>query len=223
MYDLIRGPLVWIAFVVFGVGLVYQVIQFFRLTRKKETLYVTAASPPKDSEKRKGRIDRIHEAIRYLKKTVWYSHSSVMIVSAIFHFFLVVTPFFVLGHSVLLDRSLGFSIGSLSESMTDGFTLIVLFSAAFFFARRIAVARVRAITTAYDYLTLLIAVAPFLTGYLAYHQWFDYGTLMFLHILTGEVMLIAIPFTKLGHMLFFFLYRFLIGSEHSLSQANRTW
>jgi len=223
MYDLIRGPLVWIAFVVFGVGLVYQVIQFFHLTKKKEPLCLAASSPPKDSEKRKGRMDRIHEAVCYLKKTVWYSHSSVIIMSSIFHFFLIVTPFFVLGHSILLGRSLGFSFGSLSESITDGFTLIVLVSAAFFIARRIAVARVRAITTAYDYLTLLIAVAPFLTGYLAYHQWFDYGAVMFLHILAGEVMLFAIPFTKLGHMLFFFLYRFLIGSEHSLSQANRSW
>jgi hypothetical protein len=43
------------------------------------------------------------------------------------------------------------------------------------------------------------------------------------HILAGELMLIVIPFTKLGHMLFFFLYRFLIGSEYSFGQGTRTW
>ena len=72
-------------------------------------------------------------------------------------------------------------------------------------------------------LVLLITVAPFVTGFLAYHQWFDYRTVILLHILAGEVMLVTIPFTKLGHMLFLFLYRFLIGSEHSFSQGSRTW
>ena len=91
--------------------------------------------------------------------------------------------------------------------------------ALFLFGRRLFLARVRIITTAYDYLVLLIAIAPFLTGYLAYHQWFDYSTVMTLHVLSGEAMLITLPFTKLGHMLFFFLYRFLIGSEYSFARG----
>ena len=100
---------------------------------------------------------------------------------------------------------------------------MVLICGAYFLGRRLFLARVRAITTAYDYLILLIAIAPFLTGYFAYHQWFDYDAVMTLHILAGEVMLITIPFTKLGHMLFFFLYRFFIGNEYSFVPGSRTW
>jgi nitrate reductase gamma subunit len=100
---------------------------------------------------------------------------------------------------------------------------VVFICVAFFIIRRLFLARVRAISTIYDYIVLLIAVAPFLTGYLAYHQWFDYHTVIILHILSGELMLITIPFTKLGHMLFFFLYRFLIGSEYSFTRGSRTW
>jgi hypothetical protein len=70
---------------------------------------------------------------------------------------------------------------------------------------------------------LLITVAPFLSGYLAYHQWFDYKIMLIAHILAAEVMLVVIPFTKLGHMIFFFLYRFLIGGEYSFGQGTRTW
>jgi nitrate reductase gamma subunit len=44
-----------------------------------------------------------------------------------------------------------------------------------------------------------------------------------IHILAGEVMLITVPFTKLGHMLFFFLYRFLIGNEYSFARGARAW
>jgi nitrate reductase gamma subunit len=85
------------------------------------------------------------------------------------------------------------------------------------------VRKVRVITTVYDYIILLITVAPFLTGTFAYHQWLDYQTVIFLHILAGEVMFITMPFTKLGHMLFFFFYRFFIGSEYSFSRGTRIW
>jgi hypothetical protein len=43
------------------------------------------------------------------------------------------------------------------------------------------------------------------------------------HIISGEAMLILIPFTKLGHMIYFFLYRFFIGSEYSFGQGRRAW
>ena len=39
MYDFIRGQLVAIAFAIFILGLIFQLIQFFRLTRKKEWVY----------------------------------------------------------------------------------------------------------------------------------------------------------------------------------------
>jgi hypothetical protein len=47
--------------------------------------------------------------------------------------------------------------------------------------------------------------------------------MIFLHILSGEIMLITLPFTRLGHMIFFFLYRFMIGSEYSFARGTRTW
>jgi nitrate reductase gamma subunit len=222
MYDVVRGPLVWVAFLVLAVGLIYQVFQFFSLTKRKDPIVLPSALQPQATPK-KGVSDRIAEWAFSLKKTVWYSHSLIMVMTSIFHFCLIVTPFFVLGHNLLLDESWRVSFWSFSEGTTDKLTFIVFLCAAFFLIRRLFVPRVRAITSAYDYLILLITAAPFLTGYFAYHQWFDYRTMIILHILAGEVMLVSLPFTKLGHMLFFFLYRFLIGSEHSFSQGTRSW
>ena len=85
------------------------------------------------------------------------------------------------------------------------------------------VLQVRAITTFNDYFVLLVTVAPFVTGFIAYHQWFDYSTVLTIHIMTGELMLMAITFTKLGHMVFFFLSRFLIGREYCLGRGTRAW
>ena len=222
MYDWVRGPLVWVAIIIFFVGLIFQAFRFYALTKKKEQIFLNPTPFPQKVPK-KGVMEWLADGLISLKRTVWGTHPRIMVVTAIFHFFLIVTPFFVLGHNILLDESWGFRLISLSEKTTDILTLIVFICTAFFLYRRIFLARVRAITSGIDYLILLITVAPFLTGYFAYHQWFGYPTMINLHILAGEVMLAVIPFTKLGHMLFFFFYRFLIGNEYSFSQGTRTW
>jgi nitrate reductase gamma subunit len=221
MYDLIGGPLVSVAFVVFVLGLLYQGSRFYQLTKKKE--WVLPPLPGAEKHLKKTVGQSIVAGLAFLQGTLWKTDPLMMIATSGFHVCLILTPLFLLGHNMLLDQSWGVSLGSLPESFTDGLTIAVLICAAFFLMRRLFLARVRAITSFYDYVVLLIAAAPFLTGFLAYHQWFDYRIMMILHILAGELMLITIPFTKLGHMLFFFLYRFLIGSEYSFTRGSRTW
>jgi len=219
MYGLIRGPMVSIAFIVFVFGMIFQLIQFFKLTRKKGWVY-----PPGEIKFEKKTAGQwVAFCLASLRGTLWRTDPLMMGVTWVFHVFLVGIPIFLLGHNILLDQSWRLSLWSLPESVTDLFSLVVLACIIFFLGRRLFVTRVRVITTVYDYVVLLIAAVPFLTGYLAYHQWFDYDTVITLHILAGEVMLIAIPFTKLGHMLYFFLYRFLIGSEYSFARGARTW
>ena len=217
--DFIRGQLISISLIIFILGLIYQVIQFFMLTRKKEWVY-----PPleiKADKKTAGK--RISNCLASLNGTLWKTYPVVTVITSVFHVLLVLVPIFLLGHNMLLGQSWGLSLWSPPEFLTDMLTLIVMVCVAFFLARRLFLARLRAISTLYDYIVLMIALAPFLTGYLAYHQWFNYETMITLHILAGEVMLVTIPFTKLGHMLFFFLYRFFIGGEYSFVKGARAW
>ncbi|MFB3885411.1 MAG: hypothetical protein ACE144_09275 [Thermodesulfobacteriota bacterium] len=219
MYDLIRGQLISIALIIFILGMIFQLIQFFRLTRKKEWVYPPLQIKPENRSARQW----VSSCLASLNGTLWKTDPLLAIVTSVFHVFLVGLPIFLFGHNVLLDQSWGVSLLSLPESVADFLTLLVLACLAFFLARRLFLARVRAISSLYDYVVLLIALAPFLTGYFAYHQWFNYDIVMTLHILAGEVMLITIPFTKLGHMLFFFLYRFFIGNEYSFTRGARVW
>ena len=219
MYDFIRGPLVSIAFAIFILGLVFQLIQFFRLTKKKEWIY-----PPGEIKREKKTAGKWAAfCLASLNGTLWKTDPLMTIVTSVFHVFLILVPVFLLAHNILLDQAWGPHLWSLPEPLTDVLTLIVLICLAFFLGRRLFLARVRVITSLYDYAVLLIALAPFVTGFFAYHQWFNYDTVMMVHILAGEAMLITIPFTKLGHMLFFFLYRFLIGNEYSFARGERTW
>jgi nitrate reductase gamma subunit len=221
MFNFVQGQLVSIAVIVFILGVIYQGIQFFKLTKKKE--WVFPPLPIENKPEKKTAEQWIIQCLRSLDGTLWKTDRALTIVTSVFHVCLIAAPLFLLGHNILLNQSWGLSLFSLPESFSDVLTLVVMICGAYFLGRRLFLARVRAITTAYDYLILLIAIAPFLTGYFAYHQWFDYDTVMTFHILAGEVMLITIPFTKLGHMLFFFLYRFFIGNEYSFVQGSRTW
>jgi len=46
---------------------------------------------------------------------------------------------------------------------------------------------------------------------------------LILHILSGEIMLMAIPFTRLSHMLFFWFTRAYMGCEFGLVRNARDW
>lgn len=221
MIDLIEGPLVWIALLIFVLGLLFEGRQFLGMTRTK--VWVYPPSPPSPKKEQKSGYRWIGSCLASLRGTLWRTDPVLMVGTTVFHICVVATPLFLLGHNLLLQQAIGASLWSLPEGITDALALVVLIGVVFFAGRRLLIRRVRAITTGYDYLMLGIVAAPFATGFFAYHQILDYRTIIFLHILSGEVLLIALPFTKLAHMLFFFLYRFLIGSEYSFTRGTRTW
>ena len=158
-----------------------------------------------------------------LKLSVFKTSPVMILVTSLFHLTLVLAPLSLLGHNILIERAIGFSLFSFSEAFSDTLTMVFLGCGLFFLGRRLFSERVRAITDSQDYLMLLLATAPFITGFLAYHQIFDYNLMIVLHILAGEAMLILAPFTKFVHMVYFFAVRFPVRSEWALGSGNRNW
>jgi len=218
MYALARGPLLWLAALVFTVGIVYRVIELFMLTQKRERVAWPTHGIRVDSpEERKLRM------IISLRHSLIGQHPVMAIVAGVFHFCLFAAPIFAKGHALLLRQSWGISFWSLPSSLIDTLTIVVLLGVLFLLVRRALIPRVRAVSSFNDFVFLFIAAAPYLTGFLAYHQWLPYKTMITLHMLAGELMLIAIPFTKLSHMVFFFFVRGFVESEHSVAPGGRVW
>jgi nitrate reductase gamma subunit len=96
-------------------------------------------------------------------------------------------------------------------------------SCLFFGVRRLVSPEVQYVTSASDYVILAIVAAPFVTGFLAYQQWLNYPVMMILHVVSGEVMLVAIPFTRLSHMIFAPFTRAYMGSEFGGIRHARDW
>lgn len=222
LLDFIQGPMVWFSFIVFSVGLIIQTFRLLKLTQIKEARRFAPAENyiPQNALSKRERFSR---RLAFLKITVIGQNCGIVMFSFLFHVCLVVTPIFLLGHNVLLDASFGFSLISFSENISDTLTMVVLMCGLVFFLRRLFLPRVRILSTGYDFILLFVAIAPFLTGYLAHLHLFNYNIMIILHILSGELMLVMIPFSKFFHMVFFFVSRFKIISEYSMGAPKRSW
>lgn len=63
-----------------------------------------------------------------------------------------------------------------------------------------------------DYVAWGLTFLPMLTGYLAYHHLLlDYTLMLALHILSVELLMVALPFTKLTHVVTLFFSRWYNG------------
>lgn len=220
MYGFVSGPLVLIAFVLFVLGLVIQIVRFFRMTRKKDPVAIPVSSPRQKDVDALRPPEEVRKKVR-LRGTVLRMEPFMAVVTTIFHLMLILTPILLLAHNLLLEMSWGLRFPSLGEGTTDILTVAIMGFCVFFFLRRIFSAKVRAISTPYDFFLLFLVFLPFATGFVAYHQLFAYKIVLLAHVLAGELMLICIPFTKLVHMVFFFLYRFFLPGEYSFAPVGR--
>ena len=217
MYDFLTGPMVWISFGIFIVGLVVRGVRYikgldWKLDRVTYRVNVSYGV--------KGALRSIvfwlfPYGTRSWRKNPWFT-----LWVFVMHFGLLFTPIFLLAHNVLLKEKWGFSLWALPEAVADGFTVIVIVSVVFLILRRIALPEVRIITSLYDYLLLLIAVSPFITGFLAYHHVPVYYPLLIAHIICGHIFIIAIPLTKLSHFLLFFMTRAQLGMDYGIKRGG---
>jgi nitrate reductase gamma subunit len=214
MYEFARGPLVWIAFLVFFFGSLYRIVSIIRLAKKDKVVY------PYMNLKH-GMRSIVHWLIPYspvnMRIRPWFS-----LISGLFHLCLLVTPLLLAGHVILIRESWGVSWWTLPDGVATAMTFVVVAAGILFFLRRIADPTVRFVTFFGDYVILAVVLSPFVTGLLAYYQVFDYETIITIHIWTGALWLMAIPCTRLAHMFYFPLTRAYMGCEFGFRGA-RDW
>lgn len=206
LYELVRGPLVWVAFIVFLGGITYNLCRVFRKTKEDPVFY---------------KYMKIKYILRFY--LFWFvpfgsysmrSHPWFTLISYIFHVGIILVPVFFIGHIELWNESWGISWKGLPNVWSDILTLSTLLCGMLLLLRRIFIKEVRYLSTSMDYLLLVLVILVFATGFLARYQLiFNYKTIVIIHMLLGELMLAMIPFTKFLHMFYFWFIRVHTGSE----------
>ncbi len=217
MYDIVTGPLAWLAFAVFFIGLIVRLVRYIRgldwkldrVTYSVNTAYGV-----------RGAVRSILFWLIPFGTRSWRNNPGFTLAVFVLHVGLLFTPVFLLAHNILLKERWGFSLWSMPEGLADIMSILVIVSAVLLIMRRIALPEVRIITNATDYLLLAVAVAPFVTGLIARYAMEAGETWLILHVLSGEVFLVAIPLTKLSHFVLFFASRAQLGMDYGIKRGG---
>ena len=215
MYEFSRGPLVWIAFAVFIGGTIYRIVKIYQDSKKERVVHPYMSL-------NHGVRSIVHWLVPFGSRNM-RMRPMFTVMSFLFHICLLLTPIFLLGHVMLFEQSWGVSWWTLPDGLANVMTILVVIVVMVFALRRLAHPVVRFVTKTSDWVLLVIVAGPFITGLLAYYQIFDYRTVMIVHMWTGALWLMVIPFTRIVHMIFFPLTRAYMGSEFGYVRNARDW
>lgn len=216
LYNFVSGPLAWVSFVIFFGGCLYRLISMAMLAKKKDPMVFTYMSPY-------FALRSILHWITPFGTVNWRSKPYLTVVTFSFHICLLLVPIFLFAHVILWKQAFNLSWWFMSDAVSDVLTLIVIGGCIFFAVRRLVKPDVKYLTSLSDFVLLAIVVAPFITGFWTYHQWVGYRAVGIAHIVAGELMLAAIPFTRLSHMIFFPFTRGYMGSEFGAIRHAKDW
>ena len=216
IYGFLRGPMAWIAFIVFFGGSLFRVISMWGLARKKDAVIFNYTSFYYS-------LRSIFHWLSPFGSRNMRNHPVMTGVAFLFHVCLFAVPVFLSAHIILIKESWDVAWPWLPDHAADGMTWTVIGGCLFFAARRIRLKEVRYLTTVSDYVILGAVALPFISGSWAFHQWPAFPLMTLVHVASAEILLMMIPFTRLSHMLFFPFTRGYMGSEFGAVRKARDW
>ena len=201
----VRGPGFQLASIIFVAGIVIRLLEILMLGRKPNL------AEAKGSEMISGLKTIISRSIPDSGK---FKTSSFTIVAGyIFHLGLFVTIFLFAPHILLLKSIVGFGWPSLPTQIVDATAVVSIIALLAILAHRLSNRVLRFLTNGEDLLVWFVTLAPLLTGYVAFHRiGLTPPTLLALHILSVELLMVVFPFTKLMHGFTLFLARWYNGA-----------
>ncbi len=189
----VRGTGLQIAAAAFVFGMAYRMLYLVLLGRKK------SLALPRGTEWGPGlntiwRRSLFHPDLSARGKFT-------LIAGYTFHLGFLATLFFLSQHIDLFRALLGFGWPALPRGIIDVAAILSITALIAVLIHRLTDPVKRLLSGFQDYLTWTLTFLPLLTGFMLLRGFgLDYTDLMIVHILSIELLLIVIPFTKLAHM-----------------------
>jgi len=194
LIDAARGPMFRVAFAIMAFGLLYRIAT---------TVGHIAASWWRAGDRRVPVRDIAGATLTWLVPVRLLKVRPVTsIASFLLHLGLVIVPLFLLGHATLLGGSFAAIWPTLPANVADTLTLVALASILLLIGGRIAAPAARKLSRFSDHAILIVLFVMLLFGFLASHPGlspFPARTMLLLHILLGNLVLVLMPITKIAH------------------------
>lgn len=187
-----KGPGFAIALFVFVAGLVLRLAEILLLGRKPDLA-------PAKGEALAAALRTIGH--RFLPAPGMLRRSPVVHLGGwVFHLGLFVVVFLFTPHIVLVNAALGLSWPGLHHGLVHAVTLVTLGAMVAVLVARLFDPVKKLISDAEDYVVWTATFLPLFTGFLAVGRTgAAYDTLLGLHVLSVDLLLVLFPFTKLMH------------------------
>lgn len=217
MYEFITGFMFWLSLGVCLIGMVVRTILYFRGLAWNLDRVAYKAYP---KEGLSGALRSIYKWLLPFGTHGWRKQPFMTVIFFSFHIGAVLVPLCLIAHNLFLESKTGLRFMTIPNGLADLLTWLVVVSALLIVLRRVALPEVRILTNWYDYLIICISVAPFITGLLARYEVGNYMFWLMTHIISGELLLLAIPFTKLSHVFLFFASRAQLGMDYGIKRGG---
>ena len=201
----VRGPGMQISLAVFIVGMIYRVLENYILGRKQ------SLAEARGSEWSHGFNTMWRRSFTRAKLTT--RGYFTLVAGYIFHIAFIVTLLFLAQHVEMFRSLIGFGWPSLPPLLITITAVLGIAALLALLAHRITDPVKRMLSDTQDYVTWFLTFLPLITGFLLINRvGIPYKTLLGIHILSFQLLLIAIPMTKLSHIFTTFISRWYNGA-----------
>ena len=201
----VRGPGFQFASIILVAGVVIRLFEILMLGRKANLAEARGAEISSGLRTIFTRSIPTHETFKRSPFTI--------VTGYIFHIGLFVTIFFYTPHILLIKDIIGFGWPALPTPVVDITAIATIIALLAVLAHRLNNKVKRYLTNFGDLLTWFVTIAPLVTGYLAFHRiGLTAPTLLGIHILSVELLMVVFPFTKLMHAFTIFFARWYNGA-----------
>jgi len=201
----VRGQGFQIAVIIFIAGVIIRVAEILLLGRKANL------AEAKGSEMSSGLRTIVTRSIP--DKSTFQRSTFTIVAGYVFHIGLFVTIFLFAPHILMFKDVIGFGWPSLPTPVVDAIAVVTIIALLAVLVHRMRNTVLRFLTNTEDYLAWMVTILPLITGYIAFHRiGMTAPTLLAIHILSVELLLIVFPFTKLMHSFTIVLSRWYGGA-----------
>jgi nitrate reductase gamma subunit len=201
----VKGPVFDWALAIFAIGLAARIVEIFMLGRK------TDYAEPRGGEAGPGFQTMITRTVA--DPGTFARAPFDVVVGILWHVGFLIALLLFIPHIELIDSVLGLAWPGLPNPAVDAVAAVTIVALIAVLIHRINHPVKKRISTFEDYLMWVVTFLPLITGYLAYHRLINpYPLALGLHILSVEIFLILLPFTKLTHIFTAFIARWYTGA-----------
>jgi nitrate reductase gamma subunit len=189
----VRGPGLNIALAVFALGVIWRLLETYTLGRKPDL-----AVP----RRRAGASGLRTMLTRSIPAPTLFKRAPISYIAGyVFHIGLAIVVLLFAQHIKLIESATGLSWPALPAQVVDAAAVVTLATMLLLLVDRINKPVKRFLSTFQDYAAWALTFLPVLTGYMANkHLLLPYTDMLALHILSAELLLAFLPFTKLIHV-----------------------